>query len=140
LTIVVDASVALRWFVETEGADEALGLLQSEDPLIAPELVVAEVSNAAWKLVRAKEIDRNHGARIVAAVSSSFSNLVSTPRLASRAFRVALELGHPIYDCLYLSLADLEDCVLVTADRRLMRRVEQTRWADRVSNLFVNSS
>ena len=47
---VVDASVALKWFKQEGGSDEARTLLLRE-PLIAPELILAEVLNAAWKAV-----------------------------------------------------------------------------------------
>ena len=56
MTRVVDASVALRWFVEAPGSAAAAQLLSGRERLIAPDLIVAEVANAAWKLARAGEI------------------------------------------------------------------------------------
>ena len=50
MTLVIDASVALKWFVEEQGSDKARGLLSREERLIAPELLLAEVFNAAWWL------------------------------------------------------------------------------------------
>ena len=52
MTLVVDASVALKWFVDEDGSDRAVALLDGDEPLIAPDLVVAEVCNAAWKSLR----------------------------------------------------------------------------------------
>jgi hypothetical protein len=40
--------VALRWYVEAVDSAPAIALLEGDDPLLAPDLVVAEVSNAAW--------------------------------------------------------------------------------------------
>ena len=51
MTIVVDASVALRWCFQLNGSDRAEELLRSDDHLIAPDLVIAEITNAAWKFV-----------------------------------------------------------------------------------------
>jgi predicted nucleic acid-binding protein len=48
--------------------------------------------------------------------------------LAKRAFEIASELRHPVYDCFYLALAEREDAALVTADRRLIRRLAGSRW------------
>lgn len=33
-----------------------------------------------------------------------------------RAGEIAIDLNHPIYDCLYIALAERENCVLVSAD------------------------
>lgn len=49
MTLVVDASVAARWFLAIEKADAAVALLTSGERLIAPDLVVVELTNAAWK-------------------------------------------------------------------------------------------
>jgi predicted nucleic acid-binding protein len=126
VTLVVDASVALRWYVNAPGSDAALSVLDGDEPLVAPDLVVAEVCNAAWRLVRADEISHEHGLRIANAVASAFSGLVGAPRLARRAFALARSLDHPVYDCLYLALAELEKTRVVTTDRRLLNKVAGT--------------
>jgi predicted nucleic acid-binding protein len=135
MSLVVDASVALRWFIEAPGSPEASALLEGDDPLIAPDLVVPEVTNAAWKLARAGEITREHAERIAAAAPSSFTALLGAAGLAVRALSLALELGHPVYDCLYLALAEAEKTRVVTADERLLRRVRGTPWRKLVKPL-----
>ena len=40
---------------------------------------------------------------------------------------VARRLGHPVYDCVYLALAEREHAALVTADHRLLRRLSTRR-------------
>ena len=106
----------------------AIALLEADEPLLAPDLVVAEVANAAWKLVRAGEIGADHGARIAAAISTAFSALVGAARLSTRAFALAHELDHPVYDCFYLALAEIEDAPLLTADQRLLARLRGSAW------------
>jgi predicted nucleic acid-binding protein len=101
-----------------------------DEPLVAPDLVVAEVTNAAWKLARAGEISDEHGARIAAAIPAAFSALVGAARLSARAFALAHELDHPVYDCLYLALAEIEDVRMVTADRRLLARLRGSAWQE----------
>lgn len=129
MSLVVDASVALRWYVDSPGSPAAVALLEEEGSLIAPDLVVSEVGNAAWRLVRSGEIGAKHGRRIAAAIASAFSVLASGPRLSSRAFELALELEHPVYDCFYLALADLEATQVITADRRLLNKLQSTNLA-----------
>ena len=52
MTLVVDASVACRWFVEEEGSVQAEALLTGDEGLVAPDLIIAEVCNAAWRKLR----------------------------------------------------------------------------------------
>jgi predicted nucleic acid-binding protein len=48
---------------------------------------------------------------------------------------IASQLDHPVYDCFYLALAEARDALLVTADRRLLRKLRGTPWVERVVNL-----
>ena len=120
---MVDASVALRWYVEAPDSAAATAVLEGEEPLLAPDLIVPEVMNAAWKLARAGEITDEHGARIADAIPYAFSALFGATRLSARAFALARQLDHPVYDCIYLALAELEEVPLLTADRRLLTRL-----------------
>lgn len=47
MTFVVDASVAVKWFIEDNDSARARQLLAGDEALIAPDLVIAEVCNAA---------------------------------------------------------------------------------------------
>src|SRR5512132_776078 len=58
MTVVVDASVALEWFVKEENTPLAVALLASGERAIAPTLIVAELCNAAWRLWRRSEMAR----------------------------------------------------------------------------------
>jgi predicted nucleic acid-binding protein len=44
----------------------------------------------------------------------------AAPAIAS-ATRLAVEIGHPVYDCVYLTLAQAHDLPLATFDERLRR-------------------
>ncbi len=120
--LVVDASVAVKWFIlEPETAD-ARALIEGPDPLIAPDLVVPEVINVVWRTAdqgrsrsetRSTEMCPKPCRRC-----SPSSGRASW--LARDAFEIAAELRHPVYDCFYLALAESEDAVMVTADRRLL--------------------
>jgi predicted nucleic acid-binding protein len=55
-------------------------------------------------------------------VSRSGVDLRRTEPLLPRAMGLARRLGHPVYDCVYLALAEREDARFVTADQRLLRR------------------
>ncbi len=135
MTFVVDASVAVKWFIEESHSAEAKAVLASRHVLIAPDLVVAEVCNAAWKKIREREISREHGTQIADSVGRSFDRLVGSQELASRAFELAVTGDHAVYDCLYLALAEAESAVLVTDDARLLALAKRNGLGDLVSPL-----
>jgi predicted nucleic acid-binding protein len=126
--LVVDASVAVKWFLVEAGDREALALLTGDEPLIAPDLVVAEVVNAVWKWLLRGAIDTSQATDVPHALVRILAELRPLAPLAPRALEIATELRHPAYDCFYLALAEEEDTRLVTADRRLVDRLSGTPW------------
>jgi predicted nucleic acid-binding protein len=130
VTLVVDASVALKWFLPDEplGA-EALAIVRSEAVLIAPDLLIAEVCNGAWRSARLGRIGRGQVDQIAAILPRFFEALIGAAGLAPRAVAIASELDHPIYDCLYVALAEARQIRLVTADARLLEKLRSTAWA-----------
>jgi predicted nucleic acid-binding protein len=129
VTFVIDASVAFKWFVsDEEDAEAAAALLRSESTLIAPDILVAEVSNTLWRSVRIGRIPPEQAMQGAVAVSTLFEVLIGSAVLAPRALAIARALDHPVYDCLYLALAEARQARLVTADMRFLTSLNGTVW------------
>ncbi len=135
MTLVVDASVALKWFVADSDSGSALALLETGEALIAPDLLIAELCSAAWRLWRRREITREQVSIVAARTPYLFADNAPMDGLAARAAAIALNLDHPVYGCFYLALAEREDVTMVTADRRLVSRVTGTPWQSHVAGL-----
>jgi predicted nucleic acid-binding protein len=135
VTLVIDASVALKWFVEEEGTRQAAAILSGTDLLIAPDLIVAEVCNAGWRAVRAGTMLPAQHDHAAARLALAFDELLPLAPLAERAAALSRELAHPAYDCFYLVLAEERGARMVTADRRLVSRVAGTEWKTLVVDL-----
>ncbi len=127
MTWVIDASVAAKWFFEEELTDKASAIIQSNRPLIAPDLIFAEVCNVAWKRVRQQEISRAHAVAVASALPGMFSLITPSAEILDDALELALKLDQPVYDCLYLSLAKARDVPLVTADAGITRLAKKKR-------------
>ncbi len=123
MKLVVDASVAIKWAVEEDGRVLARALIQEANLLIAPDFVLVESASILWKKARIGEITREQAEVAVIEIRLPFSEMIPTASLADLAFKIALDLDHPIYDCLYVAAAVLSSASLVTADRRLLRAV-----------------
>ncbi|MGO8842841.1 MAG: type II toxin-antitoxin system VapC family toxin [Methyloceanibacter sp.] len=60
-------------------------------------------------------------------LQSAEIELTPTRSFMEPATRIAIELDHPAYDCIYLALAAERDCPFVTADERLLRKLDEGR-------------
>ena len=126
---VIDASVACKWLVEEEGSAEAVRLLEKGEGLIAPDLVIPEVSSALSRKLLAGEITSQQAKVAVEELAGFFDELVAGLRLAARSLAIAEDLRHSVYDCFYLALAEARGSQLITADTEFARRLRGTRWA-----------
>jgi predicted nucleic acid-binding protein len=132
--LVVDASVAFKWFVTEPDGGAALHLLDSEQ-LIAPDLIVAEVTDAAWKMFRRGALSVHQIREIPRRLPACFDQIFPAMLLAEDALQVAVALDHPVYDAFYLALAQRSETVLVTADESLFRKTRRTKFAKLVRTL-----
>ncbi len=135
MTLVVDASVACKWFIEEEDSTEAAQLLARGEGLVAPDLIIPEVCNAMWKKLCGGQATPAQAKAAVEGLAGLFDDLVASVRLAVRAFAIAETLRHPVYDCFYLALAEHVDSRLITADARLLGRLAATPWAQRATSI-----
>jgi predicted nucleic acid-binding protein len=116
--VVVDASVAVKWFVPEIHSAAAARMLDPEIALYAPDLIGPEFGNILWKKVRREEIGRGDAGEIMTAFAKVPFEIRPSALLLPAAFELAVELDRTVYDSLYLTLAVVEDCVLVTADAK----------------------
>ena len=135
-TRVVDASVAIKWVLNEDHSLAAAALLDSDHALVAPAWMLVEVANILWKRARRGELTPAEAARRLAALQTLTPLLIDPLPLLTRAHDLALALAHPVYDMLYLAVAEQTGGVLVTADERLVRAVQGTRWASSVERLW----
>jgi len=120
--LVVDASVAVKWVVGEEGAARAVAL-RSSYAFAAPELILPECANILWKKAQRGELTRAEAVLAAKLLERSGIDFVSLQGLSETATRLALDLRHPAYDCVYLALASRRGLRFVTADRRLLATV-----------------
>jgi predicted nucleic acid-binding protein len=115
---VCDASVLFKLLVTEADSERAAELVRAVR-IIVPEFAYLELGNALWSRVRRGDLDVGQAKRLIdGLLGLSLETLHVTPFLR-RALDLAHAIDHPIYDCLYLAIAEHLAVPLVTADKRL---------------------
>jgi predicted nucleic acid-binding protein len=123
MTLVVDASVAVKWLVEEPERFAARSLLDRNEQLHAPDFVFVETAIVLWKKVRRRELTAEQAVEGVGSLPLLFETVIPSSLLVARALRIAIEMAHPVCDCLYLACSEHLDADLVTADARFAAKV-----------------
>jgi len=122
--LVVDSSVAIKWFVDEPNSAEARRILDGYEggslSCCAPDLLNAEFGNILWKKQKFQGLSVSDGQAIL----DEFRKLqfIFTPSadLLNDAFKLAVKHGGTVYDAMYLALGVRRNCQIVTADEKLV--------------------
>jgi len=121
---VIDASVAVKWFLPEAGDEAAQQLLADGDELLAPALIQVEVAAAIARKARLKEIGKRDAQAAAElwfrSLANAVVNLVPDETDLPAAVKLSLALEHPVQDCLYLALAARLRAPIITADHQFV--------------------
>lgn len=126
IKVVVDASVAIKWFVPEIHSLAAARLLDPAVYVLAPDLIGPEIGNTLWKKMRRAEITQAEASDILSAMETIEWEIYPSAVLLAPAFELATALDRTVYDSLYLALAVAHDCRLITADRKFHSAVSDS--------------
>ena len=128
MSLIVDASVVIKWFVAEDLLDEADQLRPLIGELSAPEFLLVEIANIAWKKVRQGTLRPDDPSKIVGHLRRSGMQFAPTGMLLDSALQLALELDHPVYDCLYVAAMEALGAPFLTWDRQLHAKLARSRF------------
>ncbi|MDB5484753.1 MAG: PilT protein-like [Tardiphaga sp.] len=131
-TLVIDASVALKWLVPEEMSDVAKELYGFGGRLVAPRLIMTEVANALVRKVIQGLLTHQQATYHFNSLSLLLPELFDVDDLIAPALENACLLRHPIYDLIYLEVARHFNAQFVTADRRFAAKLAGTDFAHQV--------
>ncbi len=124
--LVVDASVAIKWYIPEIYSEYSFKLQHIDYQLHVPQLALLEITNIICKKLRRNEITLDIANAILQDIQSVPLEWHDNTHLIQRAFEIANQTFRSFYDCLYLSLAILLDGKVVTADLKFYQGVQQT--------------
>ena len=124
---VIDAGIAVKWFIPEEDSAIAHQLLtrylQGLDSPIAPDLLISECGNVFWRRCRQGDMTAEEATESLADLLTLDIPVVPASNLVQAALRLALQHQRTVYDSLYLALAQERDCPLITADEQFFNAV-----------------
>jgi predicted nucleic acid-binding protein len=131
-TLVIDASVAVKWLVLEDMSDVAKELYGNGDHLVAPRLIATEIASALARKTMQGMLTRHEAKRHFNSLPQFLPDLMDVDELLEPALENACALRHPIYDMIYLEAARRLDAQLVTADRKFVTKIASTDFARHV--------
>lgn len=132
--LVLDTSVAVKFYLPEDLRDEALALLAAVGgavpELLAPGTIQPEFFNALWQQHRRGRLTQDEVRRFWSEfVADDPASLYAPEDLMLRAVEISFETGVIVYDALFLALAEDAETVVVTDDGKLLRAVKDTPYA-----------
>lgn len=112
---VLDSSVAFKWVVTEDLSDKAQQLRDDCEnavhEFLAPDIFEVEIAHALTRVLWAD-------------VMSTPPQLEPFAPLVPRAIAISSATRAGVYDCLYVALAERENCELITADDKLVKKLQ----------------
>lgn len=127
---VLDANVALKWVLSESDSDKSIRIrdafVKGIHELICPDVFLGEVGHSLTRMERRGLIQPAEGVRMFSDILATLPVLHPSLPVSARAYEISSDARHGFYDCLYVALAEQEGCALLTADQRLIAKLQRT--------------
>ena len=126
MNLVVDASVAVKWFVEEEDTKRACLLADGAVEIHCPHLLASEVGSALWRKVLQGQVELGDARTGMESLARMPITWHADEALGADCLRLAFAHDRTVYDSMYLALAYRLNARLVTADLRFANALAAT--------------
>lgn len=136
MILVIDASVAVKWYVAEDEHEKAKHLLLTGIELLAPDLLWAETANVLRRKARMGEMSQEQAVEGVRSLAISIHQFLPSGDLVEHALDLSVRLDHSVYDCMYLAAAlASESRNLVTEDAKFAAKASAVGLGNRILSL-----
>jgi len=132
---VIDACVAIKWFLPEEKYKEAGDILSHHNRLYAPDLLEIEMDSIITKKVRQRLLETEDAYRIYEEIRNIPIQIIPYSLISKLAFDLSAALPITQYDACYLAVAIEFNEKVVTADMRFVRGMKRTPFEQYVDAL-----
>lgn len=120
MRVVLDTSAAANLVLATPQAESLATLLEGAHLVLAPTLMHSELANTLWKSVRFAGMSLDTALARYEEALSLVDEFVPDAQLMHQAMQMAARHEHPVYDMVFLALAQRYACRLLSTDRKLL--------------------
>lgn len=130
---VVDASVAIKLFIEEQLSERAYALfelLTGAQPVVfyVPDLFFIECTNVLWKYVRWGGLSLNSAQENLFDLARLGFIVTSTADLMAESLEIAHRQSISAYDACYVALAARRNVPFISADEKLVQTLPGSIW------------
>ena len=119
MRVVCDASVLVKLLLP-EPDSHLASAIAAEYVIVVPDFALLEVTNALWAGVHDGGSSTDDALYLFHKLERFEFDVRPLHPWIERALVIACAIDHPIYDCVYLAIAEEFDIPFVTADRRFL--------------------
>ena len=105
-------------------SDTAVSVRNAGHDFLSPDIFRLEVAHVLTKNARRGKLSDREASQGLIPILNDAPLLIDSAPLLSRAFNISIETRCSIYDALYVSLAEREQCEFVSADQKLINNLK----------------
>lgn len=121
MIVVLDASAAVEIVLGRKESEKLRGEILKAESVLAPELLVAEVTNTFWKYHQISEMPLDCCEEAVNDALSLVDQLIPMSPLTVEVFSASCMVQHPAYDLFYLVTARRFNARILSLDAKLLQ-------------------
>ena len=125
MRLVLDTSAAANIVLSTPDGVRLADVVEQADWVIAPGLFHSELGNTLWKTVRFGSLTQDEAVNLYDDAVALVDEFVADQPLVIQAMTTALQHGHPVYDMVFVALAQRYGCKLLTTDKKLQALLQR---------------
>ena len=129
--VVLDSSVIVALHFPEPFSDWSEGIIDSYEEFYIVDIAYAEVANVAWKRAYLFKNPLDQVLENLDKAIQFIESLCVTIRIKDiilEATKIAVDLGLPVYDALFLSLAEKYEAPLATLYKTLINKLSDTKY------------
>lgn len=127
MNLIVDANVAVKWYIPEPGWARAQSIGRFEGVLAAPGHALGEIGHVLVQRFKEGKLSEQQ-LKLARITPPGTLLLIALGELFDLAMEIALQTGEAFYDALYVAAAVQYETVVATADAALIRKSRMSPW------------
>jgi predicted nucleic acid-binding protein len=132
VVVVFDASIIFPLLVNEEKSLVAREIYAESQDVIFLDFLRLEIAIGLASSVRRRRFDQIYAKEAMEKLDKLILGATNSAPFVTAAFALALEINHPVYDCLYAIAARKNDATLVTCDTKFAAKLDPEIYSVRV--------